>query len=496
MILEKSKNKILSPFMKWLIISAIAFCSSCAKENSCENCNGNEAKPPVAKAGIDQIIYLPVDSVALDGSASTDTDGTINSFEWIKISGPLSFNIVSPFTSKTIIKNLVPGIYDIELKVTDNNGLVGRDTTRINVITSTVSSGCDPSARPLVNATISPETTIPGGSYTTTVGNKMFFLVIDCNNHCEDTTNSPAYFNIYDINSQTWSASSVHAMKTRFSFTICTGSNRIFMAGGYNTDGDTYRRAVTDVDIYNIASNTWSVTNLNGGKYGMAGAVLNNNVYLAGGYYENDQNHYYASDKVEIYNVNNNTWSNHLLNEARTALSATIAGEKIFFAGGINALNDVVKTIDVFNSSTSSWSVSNLLEPKASSSPVVAGNNIYWAGGTFEKRTEPTGFSFVPTRHVEIKDFNTGNAVIHCLFQPNAVVGAQKNNQIVFLAQDTYYSVKNKFDIFNLITNTWSIGLLPVDFVTNALISVNNSLFVPAPVINGVGSNQIWRLDL
>ena len=43
---------------------------SCKKKYFCENCDGN--KRPGAHAGKDTTIVLPVDSVILDGSASTD----------------------------------------------------------------------------------------------------------------------------------------------------------------------------------------------------------------------------------------------------------------------------------------------------------------------------------------------------------------------------------------------------------------------------------------
>ncbi len=52
-------------------------------------------KPPVANAGADQITTLPKDSVALDGSSSSDPDGTITTYSWTKIAGPSSPNISS-----------------------------------------------------------------------------------------------------------------------------------------------------------------------------------------------------------------------------------------------------------------------------------------------------------------------------------------------------------------------------------------------------------------
>ncbi len=42
------------------------------KEYSCEHRVGNE--PPVANAGVDQVIVLPKDSVLLDGCVSSDAE--------------------------------------------------------------------------------------------------------------------------------------------------------------------------------------------------------------------------------------------------------------------------------------------------------------------------------------------------------------------------------------------------------------------------------------
>ena len=74
----------------------------------------------------------------LDGSVSNDPDGTISEWHWSKISGPASFNIISASTAKTIVKNLVAGTYQIELKVTDDKNLSAKDTIQvtINSITS------------------------------------------------------------------------------------------------------------------------------------------------------------------------------------------------------------------------------------------------------------------------------------------------------------------------------------------------------------------------
>ncbi|MBL7699549.1 MAG: T9SS type A sorting domain-containing protein [Chitinophagaceae bacterium] len=89
---------------------------------------------PVAKAGNDITITLPVNQVSLDGSASSDADGTITNHTWTKISGPESFNIVSPLTATTIIENLVEGTYEFGLLVKDNDGAIHEDTVKITVL--------------------------------------------------------------------------------------------------------------------------------------------------------------------------------------------------------------------------------------------------------------------------------------------------------------------------------------------------------------------------
>jgi hypothetical protein len=109
-----------------LLLSIITFIS-CKKELSCENCK-EVNQPPIANAGRDTTIALPKDSAVLDGSASTDPDGTITSYKWSKISGLVSANISKPDLAKTSVKTLVIGVYQFELTVTDNGGLSAKDT--------------------------------------------------------------------------------------------------------------------------------------------------------------------------------------------------------------------------------------------------------------------------------------------------------------------------------------------------------------------------------
>lgn len=130
----------MRPILKFTVVVLIfsIFNLSCQKKFLCPDCDTNSNKSPIANAGAVQKITLPIDSVLLDGSSSIDIDGTITSYNWTKISGPTSSNIISPNSSKTLVKTLVMGIYEFQLIVTDNGGLSSKDTIQIIVDSPTV----------------------------------------------------------------------------------------------------------------------------------------------------------------------------------------------------------------------------------------------------------------------------------------------------------------------------------------------------------------------
>ena len=87
---------------------------------------------PIAHAGKDQTITIPIDSAILSGSG-TDADGTVVGYSWKQISGPSASKILFPNLSATLTNNLVSGTYEYELTVTDNMGATGRDIVIIVV---------------------------------------------------------------------------------------------------------------------------------------------------------------------------------------------------------------------------------------------------------------------------------------------------------------------------------------------------------------------------
>ncbi|UAY51203.1 T9SS type A sorting domain-containing protein [Ferruginibacter albus] len=122
---------------------------------------------PIANAGSDKIITLPITSVTITGTA-TDADGTIASYAWAKISGPSSPTIVSPAAATTSITNLTAGVYKFTLTVKDNQNAIDVDTVQITANTAPiVNAGADQLiSLPLSTVTLSGSASDVDGSIT------------------------------------------------------------------------------------------------------------------------------------------------------------------------------------------------------------------------------------------------------------------------------------------------------------------------------------------
>jgi hypothetical protein len=70
----------------------------------------------------------------LDGSNSSDPDGKISAWKWTKVSGPASSTIVNATAVTTAVKHLKVGVYQFELKVTDDKGASAKDTIMVTVM--------------------------------------------------------------------------------------------------------------------------------------------------------------------------------------------------------------------------------------------------------------------------------------------------------------------------------------------------------------------------
>lgn len=87
---------------------------------------------PTANAGSDQIIILPDTEATIIGAGS-DSDGSIQSYLWQKISGPEA-TLTGENQATLSLSALVEGTYEFQLTVTDDDGATGTDVVQISVL--------------------------------------------------------------------------------------------------------------------------------------------------------------------------------------------------------------------------------------------------------------------------------------------------------------------------------------------------------------------------
>lgn len=425
--------------------------------------------PPVANAGADQVITAPADTVTLDGSTSMDPDNNITSYVWTKVAGPSSFIISNANAVQTQATMLVQGIYQFELKATDAGGLFSKDTVQITVESSVVSTACDNSNRLQVNARLVPVGTLSQAWSGGTIAAASNKILLAGNSTVE----------IYDLVTNTSSIAKLSV--PRYLITAVAAGNKVFFGGGEISDGTW---PVNTVDIYDVSTNTWATASLSVPGHSIAAAAVGNKVLFAGG--DGGFSGPGREKTVDIYDLTTNTWSTTRLQEAkRGGHTAITVNNKVYFAGGEGWPDDPVPgtwfasaRIDIYDNATNAWSTARLHEGKLYFAGIAVGDKIYWAGGM-------TGA--YPSIHLscemEIMDINNGNSSVQYLSRPawgqNAIV---KDNKIIFYGgSDT-----TKFDIYDIATNAWSIGVLPVQGAT--LISVNNTVYA-------ILAKRVWKLE-
>ncbi|MBA3673505.1 MAG: hypothetical protein H0W75_00860 [Chitinophagaceae bacterium] len=481
------KHSLSFSSISTFLLCCILIVTSC-KKASVDDATSNN-KPPVANAGVDQIITFPNNVVTLDGSGSTDPDNNITGYVWAKISGPSTFNIVNANTVQTQVTTLTQGVYQFELKVIDNGGLSAKDTVQI-LVNPFVINSCNAN-RPIINAKLVPFGTLSqprGGVAIGATKNKIVFAGGYAYNNLSNTYNITSSVDIYNTGTQNWSTAQLTV--PRYDVAITTLGNKIFFAGGVEQGPWDYDIINSNVDIYDAEVNSWSVTNLSNGRQELAAASAGNKVLFAGGNWLN-----LFTDKIDIYDGSNNLMSvtSSRLSTARTNLSGVSSGNKIYFAGGYTQQYPFTPSdnIDIYDAISASWSTSKLSEPKDGHAAIAVNNKIYWAGGTtFRDQNNNPHISSV----VEIRDITTQTSTFACLFQPNSDFAAVvKDNKMVFFTGNG--AVKNKFDIYDIATNIWSIGVLPQNIEGAAIISVNNIIYVAGGYVNGVLSNQVRLLE-
>ena len=211
---------------------------------------------PVANAGSNTTIILPVDSVQLVGSGSTDSDGMITSYKWKKIAGPVQFTIVDSTQAQTMVDSLLAGVYQFELTVTDDSSAVAKDTLIVTVLTSgnqspMVNAGNDITINlPMDSVTLSgtaadADGTIDSLHWTKISGPSSFFIIQP---DSAQTVINNLVQGVYQFelkvmdNDSAYGKDTVTVIVNSPALSICSGTKKYMIPGGDNgkyINGDT-----------------------------------------------------------------------------------------------------------------------------------------------------------------------------------------------------------------------------------------------------------------
>jgi Kelch motif len=431
-------------------------------------------KPPIANAGPDATVSYNLQTcsmepsvITLDGTGSSDPDGTIVSYHWSLIFANSDLVITNPNTAIATVTKIQPVNYTFRLVVTDNAG--GKDDDTVIVNTNITN-------RSVVNAQLIPIGTLSEKrkvSVLATAGNKLFFAGGDTP-PLSPGAHPSSRVDIFDLATNVWSTAELS--QPRWGLTAAVSGNRVYFAGGKGFINGGSVGLSSRVDVYDIVTDSWSILEMPRPGW-FTSLVQGKKIFFAGG-----------SD-IDIYDASTDRWSKKTISQPRYQITATRVLGKLYFAGGSSGITGGTpySQVDIYDPSTNNWTVSNMSQAKYGMAGIGLRTQCVWAGGKTDAGN---------TNQVEMLDINTLSTTFSCLFQPNAFSNysvAKLGNKFAFFVWDG--AAKDRFDIYDAVTNTWTIGLLDQAITPSMVISANNSIYIAGGYGNSNGYyDQVWKL--
>ena len=449
----------------FLFIQTVLVILSCHKAESCEDCSKIN-KRPIANAGKDTIITLPLDSIQLDGSLSYDPDGRIQEYSWRGINTAALLPIINKQTEKPTIKNFTQGVYQFELTVNDNSGAFSKDT--VTVFVNLSSSNNRP---PVADAGSDQTITLPtnsvvlNGDTSTDPDNNIF-------SYAWTKISGPSAANIQTNNSAISQLTGLVEGVYQFELTVTD-------MGGLSAR-DTVKITVNllppPTPLFHCGSrpvinvNLIPIGTLSTGRVLLKPGAAGSKILFAGGWTPGTH-----SSRVDIYDTITKTWSIAELTEPyRDGMAVATVGDKVFFAGGANYdWIDLTSRVDIYNATTNAWSTAELSVPRHDLAAVTLGNKIYFAGGAV------WDFLRRGSKVIDIYDNETNSWTTDVLSEGRYELTATAvGNKIYFAGGiNDIYNISDKIDVFDPATNTWSASQLNEPKTGHSAVTVNNKIF-------------------
>ncbi len=196
----------------------------------------------------------------------------------------------------------------------------------------------------------------------------------------------------YDASTNSWLELASVPRQATVGSSIAKSRKEIFLLGGmvvnkemeFVIDG---AAVVDSMHVYDISQNSWAKsTNLPRGLVYASAAQLQENIYLTGGIYLDDDEGESTLNKVWAYDMKAKVWLTKApMNQRRFHHVLEAVDNRLFVTGGrmsINADDDNAKSIEMYDLLANQWTIllNNAYDNHACSSFVVS-NKIYLVGG-------------------------------------------------------------------------------------------------------------------
>jgi Secretion system C-terminal sorting domain/Kelch motif len=189
---------------------------------------------------------------------------------------------------------------------------------------------------------------------------------------------------IYDTLTKQWTL--CHLSKARIGMSPATVGNKVLFAGGNSYDLKVHNWVPSDiVDVYNFENEQWTTMLLSEPRIMTSSASFENLAFFAGGL-----NHSVVSDRIDIYNALTDVWSTATLSEPRFYIESVSIDNKVIFAGGLDKNAHPSKIVDIYHLENNTWSIDSLSVARAfddnNQNAAIACGKAYFAGGMFRNQ--------------------------------------------------------------------------------------------------------------
>lgn len=246
------------------------------------------------------------------------------------------------------------------------------------------------------------------------------------------------------------------------------------------------------VNVYDNATNTWSVLNLGTNReVGGAGAAGGKIVFAGGTGRTDIAGPVYMYNKVDIFDAVTGARTSAKISKGRSNIACGASGNKIVFAGGWywDMMYNVLpaNTVDIYDASTNTWTKTTLSSKRQDIGVAVVGNKIIFAGGQGN-----TGV----TNKVDVYDVSTNTWVTSLM--PTARYAMRS----AVIGTNAYFAgngvtVDNSVAVYNSLTNTWSSIYMPTTLQYFSMSVINNKLYFAGGTVPGTStySNLVQVYD-